>query len=123
MPVGFPWTQQAITRTSPSLALLEWERDLMHGLGGAKENFYAAFQSAALAHCDLLALDFPGTGPADFDPTKCADVSTLADLAHLVWNKLLRWRGIPCRSQYGRGGRFATHPPVWCCRRSRTDQY
>jgi pimeloyl-ACP methyl ester carboxylesterase len=93
MPVGFPWTQQAITRTSPSLALLEWDRDLMHGLGGAKENFHAAFQSAALAHCDLLALDFPGTGPADFDPTKCADVSTLADLTHLVWNKLLRPEG------------------------------
>jgi pimeloyl-ACP methyl ester carboxylesterase len=61
----------------------------IHGLGGAKENFYAAFQSAALAHCDLLSFDLPGTGLADFDPTKCADVSTLADLARLVWNKLL----------------------------------
>src|SRR5579859_4724314 len=61
----------------------------IHGLGGAKENFDAAFQSAALAHCDLLSFDLPGTGLADFDPTKCADVSTLVDLARLVWNKLL----------------------------------
>ena len=61
----------------------------IHGLGGAKENFYAAFQSAALSDYDLLAFDFPGTGLAEFDVVKCSDVSALADLAHLVWRKLL----------------------------------
>jgi pimeloyl-ACP methyl ester carboxylesterase len=61
----------------------------IHGLGGAKENFYAAFQSAALAHCHLLAMDFPGTGLAEFDQTSCPDVSTLADLTRLVWEKVL----------------------------------
>jgi pimeloyl-ACP methyl ester carboxylesterase len=61
----------------------------VHGLGGAKENFYAAFQSSALADCDLLAFDLPGTGLAEFDPTTCPDVSTLAELVHLVWEALL----------------------------------
>jgi pimeloyl-ACP methyl ester carboxylesterase len=61
----------------------------VHGLGGCKENFYAAFQSAALADCDLLTFDFPGTGRAEFDATTCPDVSTLAELAHLVWKALL----------------------------------
>ena len=61
----------------------------VHGLGGAKENFYGAFQSAALAHCDLLAMDFPGTGLAEFDKTTCPDVSTLAELTQLVWEELL----------------------------------
>lgn len=61
----------------------------IHGLGGAKENFHAAFQSPALAHCDLLSFDFPGTGLAEFDAETCADVSTLADVTRLVWNALL----------------------------------
>jgi pimeloyl-ACP methyl ester carboxylesterase len=37
----------------------------VHGLGGAKENFYAAFQSPALADCTLVTFDQPGTGLAD----------------------------------------------------------
>jgi pimeloyl-ACP methyl ester carboxylesterase len=61
----------------------------VHGLGGAKENFYAAFQSPAVADCDLLAFDFPGTGLAEFDATTCPDVSTLAELVHLVWKSIL----------------------------------
>jgi pimeloyl-ACP methyl ester carboxylesterase len=61
----------------------------VHGLGGAKENFYAAFQSAALAHCDLLAFDLPGTGLAEFDDATRPDVSTLADLTHLLLKELL----------------------------------
>jgi pimeloyl-ACP methyl ester carboxylesterase len=40
----------------------------VHGLGGAKENFYAAFQSPALADCTLATFDEPGTGLAAFDP-------------------------------------------------------
>lgn len=61
----------------------------VHGLGGAKENFYAAFQSPALAHCTLLAFDEPGTGLASFDPEAGLDVSTLADITHSVAAQLL----------------------------------
>jgi pimeloyl-ACP methyl ester carboxylesterase len=61
----------------------------VHGLGGAKENFYAAFQSPALAGCTLLAFDEPGTGLAAFDPAAGLDVSALADLAHEVADRLL----------------------------------
>jgi len=61
----------------------------IHGLGGAKENFYAAFQCPQLAHCDLLAFDLPGTGLAEFDPESCTDVSALAEIAYQVWNTLL----------------------------------
>src|SRR5687768_15538534 len=56
----------------------------VHGLGGAKENFYAAFQSAALADCTLLTFDEPGTGLAEYDPAAGLDVSALADMAHAV---------------------------------------
>jgi pimeloyl-ACP methyl ester carboxylesterase len=61
----------------------------IHGLGGAKENFYAAFQSRALADCALLTFDEPGTGLAAFDPEAGLDVSALADLAQSVAAKLL----------------------------------
>ncbi|MCI0538921.1 MAG: alpha/beta fold hydrolase [Verrucomicrobiales bacterium] len=61
----------------------------VHGLGGAKENFYAAFQSPALADCTLLAFDQPGTGLAAFDPEVGLDVSALADMAQSVADQLL----------------------------------
>lgn len=61
----------------------------VHGLGGAKENFYAAFQSPALADCALLTFDEPGTGLAAFDPEAGLDVSALADMAQSVADQLL----------------------------------
>jgi pimeloyl-ACP methyl ester carboxylesterase len=61
----------------------------VHGLGGAKENFYAAFQSPALADCTLLTFDEPGTGLAAFDPNASLDVSALADMSHSVADQLL----------------------------------
>jgi pimeloyl-ACP methyl ester carboxylesterase len=61
----------------------------VHGLGGAKENFYAAFQSPALADCTLLAFDEPGTGLAAFDPDAGLGVSALADMAQSVAAQLL----------------------------------
>ncbi len=61
----------------------------VHGLGGAKENFYAAFQSPALANCTLVAFDEPGTGLAEFHPDAGLDVSGLADLAQAVADRLL----------------------------------
>jgi pimeloyl-ACP methyl ester carboxylesterase len=61
----------------------------VHGLGGAKENFYAAFQSPALADCTLVTFDQPGTGLAAFDPNAGLDVSALADMAQCVADQLL----------------------------------
>jgi pimeloyl-ACP methyl ester carboxylesterase len=61
----------------------------VHGLGGAKENFYAAFQSSALADCTLLTFDEPGTGLAAFDPEAGLNVSALADMAQSVAAQLL----------------------------------
>jgi len=42
----------------------------VHGLGGCKENFYAAFQSAALADCDLLHSIFPGLASQNSMPPR-----------------------------------------------------
>ncbi len=61
----------------------------VHGLGGAKENFYAALQSPALADCTLLSFDEPGTGLAEFDPDAGLDVSGLADLSQELADRLL----------------------------------
>lgn len=61
----------------------------VHGLGGAKENFYAALQSPALADCTVVSFDAPGTGLAEFDPDAGLDVSALADLAQGVADRLL----------------------------------
>ena len=61
----------------------------VHGLGGSKENFYAAFQSPALADCTLATFDEPGTGLAAFEPNAGLDVSALADMAQGVADQLL----------------------------------
>jgi len=61
----------------------------VHGLGGAKENFYAAFQSPALADCTLVTFDEPGTGLAAFAPDAGLDVSALADMTQSVADQLL----------------------------------
>ena len=61
----------------------------VHGLGGSKENFYAAFQSPTLADCTLIMFDQPGTGLAAFDPVAGLDVGALADMAQGVANQLL----------------------------------
>ena len=62
---------------------------LVHGLGGAKENFHAAFQSPCLADCTLVAFDEPGTGLAVFDPNAELDVSALAEMTQRVAAELL----------------------------------
>jgi pimeloyl-ACP methyl ester carboxylesterase len=61
----------------------------IHGLGGAKENFYAAFQSAAIMDCELLAFDLPGSGLSQFEPSITPDVSSLAGLVDLVWQAIV----------------------------------
>ena len=61
----------------------------VHGLGGAKENFYSALQSPALADCTLVTFDLPGTGLAEFMPAAALDVSSLSGLAQEVAGALL----------------------------------
>ena len=61
----------------------------VHGLGGAKENFYTAMQSPALTDCTLIMFDLPGTGLADFDPALNLDVSSLSEIAEMVAAALL----------------------------------
>jgi pimeloyl-ACP methyl ester carboxylesterase len=64
----------------------------VHGLGGAKENSYAAFQSEALATCTLVAFDLPGTGLAQYVPESGLDVSGLAELTRGVADQLIKTR-------------------------------
>lgn len=73
----------------------------IHGLGGAKENFYAAFQSAALQDCALLAFDNPGTGLAAWDATRFPNVSALAEITALVSQRLMPKRHFICAASMG----------------------
>lgn len=73
----------------------------IHGLGGAKENFYAAFQSAALRDCTLLAFDNPGTGLPEFDSSCTPDVSALSEIAHLISARLMPERYFVCAASMG----------------------
>jgi pimeloyl-ACP methyl ester carboxylesterase len=59
----------------------------VHGLGGAKENFYAAIQHPALTSCTVLAFDEPGTGLAAYQ--EGMEVSGLADCLHAVAERLM----------------------------------
>lgn len=61
----------------------------VHGLGGAKENFYSALQFPDLADCTLVCFDLPGTGLAEYDPQARLGVSGLADLTRALADRLL----------------------------------
>jgi len=61
----------------------------VHGLGGAKENFYQSLQSPALAHCTLAMFDLPGTGRAEYFPQRGLDVSGLSEIAEMVAETLM----------------------------------
>ena len=64
----------------------------VHGLGGSKENFYAAFQSPVLADCTLATFDEPGTGLASFHADANLDVSALAEISQSVADQLMTER-------------------------------
>jgi pimeloyl-ACP methyl ester carboxylesterase len=61
----------------------------VHGLGGVKENFFAAFLSPWLARCELVALDLPGSGQAEYSPEWALDVSGLAEIANDAAERLM----------------------------------
>jgi len=61
----------------------------VHGLGGAKENFYWALQSPALADCTLAMFDEPGTGLSEFRPNAGLNVSSLAEMTQIFADRVL----------------------------------
>ena len=64
----------------------------VHGLGGGKENFYAALQSKTMATFTIVMFDLPGTGQSPFHPDTHLDVSGLADLTHYFAKKIITGR-------------------------------
>ncbi len=64
----------------------------VHGLGGGKENFYAALQSKAMATFTIVMFDLPGTGLSPFNPDTELDVSGLADLTHNFAKQIIEGR-------------------------------
>ena len=59
----------------------------VHGLGGAKENFYVALQCKAMATFTIVMFDLPGLSP--FHPEAGLDVSGLAELTHRFAEKVI----------------------------------
>lgn len=56
---------------------------LLHGLGGAKENYYEACKSAALAGHRLISMDNPGTGNSTYYEDMPLNVDDLAEITAL----------------------------------------
>lgn len=56
---------------------------LLHGLGGAKENYYEACKSAALAGHRLICMDNPGTGNSTYYEDMPLNVDDLTEITAL----------------------------------------
>src|SRR5271155_2590654 len=53
----------------------------LHGLGGAKENYWEACKSDALADHTLVCFDNPGTGNSSYDDDLLLNVDDLAAIS------------------------------------------
>jgi pimeloyl-ACP methyl ester carboxylesterase len=60
----------------------------IHGLGGAKENFWEGCKSRALANHTLICFDNPGTGNSSYYTDLLLDVDDLAAITALFINQL-----------------------------------
>lgn len=60
----------------------------IHGLGGAKENFWEACKSSALANHTLICFDNPGTGNSSYHHDLLLDVDDLAAITALFIDEL-----------------------------------
>jgi pimeloyl-ACP methyl ester carboxylesterase len=80
--LSLPYLRRVGSSAGPALLFV-------HGLGGSKENFSAAFDSGALKDCTLLTFDLPGSGLAEFPIDAGLDVSALSDLTQAVADALL----------------------------------
>jgi hypothetical protein len=94
----------------------------VHGLGGAKENFYWALQSPALADCTLAMFDELGTGLSEFRPKAELDVWSLAEMTQVFADRILPGTLLVSRRKYGRVDRFAIAPARWTRSSPRTYQ-
>jgi pimeloyl-ACP methyl ester carboxylesterase len=94
----------------------------VHGLGGAKENFYAALQSSALADCTLVMFDLPGTGLAEFNPSIGLDVSALSEIAQKVAAALIARSPLAGGREHGRPDFAVAIPSIRNGARSRIHQ-
>jgi pimeloyl-ACP methyl ester carboxylesterase len=74
---------------------------LLHGLGGAKENFYEACKSAALTHHTLLFFDNPGTGNSTYFEDFPLNVDDLAAISSLFIDQLGISNFILCGASMG----------------------
>jgi len=61
---------------------------LLHGLGGAKENYYEACKSDALADHTLIFFDNPGTGNSTYYEDLLLNVDDLAAISALFIDKM-----------------------------------
>jgi pimeloyl-ACP methyl ester carboxylesterase len=74
---------------------------LLHGLGGAKENYYEACKSDALAEHTLIFFDNPGTGNSTYYEDLLLDVDDLAAISSLFIQRLHISNFILCGTSMG----------------------
>jgi len=63
---------------------------MLHGLGGAKENFWWATRHSALKNCTLIAFDNPGTGDATYYPDSPLNNDDLIEITALFIKEIIR---------------------------------
>lgn len=61
----------------------------LHGLGGAKENFWWATKHKALNGHNLISFDNPGTGNSSYYPETGLNVDDLVEITSLFINRLI----------------------------------
>lgn len=73
----------------------------VHGLGGAKENYWEACKSDSLNEYTLIGFDNPGTGNSTYYDDLPFDVDDLAEITHLFIEALKMDRFILCGTSMG----------------------
>lgn len=74
---------------------------MLHGLGGAKENYYEACKSGALAGHTLIFFDNPGTGNSTYEEDFLLNVDDLANISSLFIEQLNLTDFILCGTSMG----------------------
>jgi len=74
---------------------------LVHGLGGAKENYLEACKSDALANHTLIGFDNPGTGNSNYYEDRLLDVDDLTAITSLFIQKMHLRKFILCGTSMG----------------------
>jgi pimeloyl-ACP methyl ester carboxylesterase len=74
---------------------------MLHGLGGCKENYYAACKSDALGDYTLVSFDNPGTGNSTYFEDMPLNVDDLAAISALFIDHLNTGKFILCGTSMG----------------------